>query len=70
MTSYSTISDGSSRSKVSLYPLLLCIDDNEAVLDCVTQILEKHGYHTLPAICGRAGQLFKENEVDLSHPGP
>lgn len=66
MTSYSTISDGSSPSKVSLHPLLLCIDDDEAVLDCVTSILEKHGYHTLPATCGRAGiQLFKENEVDL-----
>jgi DNA-binding response OmpR family regulator len=66
MTSHSTISDGWSPSKVSLHALLLCIDDNEAVLDCVTSILEKHGYRTLPATCGRIGiQLFKENEVDL-----
>jgi DNA-binding response OmpR family regulator len=47
-------------------PLLLCIDDDRLVLECVTWILEKHGYRTLAASSGWAGiRLFMEHAVDL-----
>src|SRR5947208_14293462 len=53
-------------SKVSLPPLLLCIDDDELVLGCITSVLEANGYRTLSASCGPLGiQLFKRNAVDL-----
>ena len=53
-------------SKVSLPPLLLCIDDDELVLGCVTSVLEANGYRTLSASCGPLGiQLFKGNAIDL-----
>lgn len=66
MSSYRTISHGLSPSRASLHPLLLCIDDNEVVLDVLYHVLKKHGYHTLSASSGRLGiQVFKENAVDL-----
>ena len=53
-------------SKMSLPPLLLCIDDDELVLGCVTSVLEANGYRTLSASCGPLGiQLFKRNAIDL-----
>ena len=56
----------SASSKASLPPLLLCIDDDELVLGCVTSVLEAHGYRTLSASCGPLGiQLFKRNAIDL-----
>ena len=51
---------------MSLPPLLLCIDDDELVLGCVTSVLEANGYRTLSASCGPLGiQLFKGNAIDL-----
>ena len=56
----------SASSKASLPPLLLCIDDDELVLGCVTSVLEANGYRTLSASCGPLGiQLFKGNVIDL-----
>ena len=56
----------SASSKASLPPLLLCIDDDELVLGCVTSVLEANGYRTLSASCGPLGiQLFKGNAIDL-----
>ena len=53
-------------SKSVLPPLLLCIDDDELVLGCVTSVLEANGYRTLSASCGPLGiQLFKGNAIDL-----
>ena len=47
-------------------PLLLCIDDDQVILECVTWILEKHGYRTLVASSGWVGiRLFMEHTVDL-----
>jgi DNA-binding response OmpR family regulator len=61
------MSTGYSSSQPSaLCPLLLCIDDDRVVLECVTWLLEKHGYRTLGASCGVVGiQLFTEHAVDL-----
>ena len=56
----------SASSKSVLPPLLLCIDDDELVLGCVTSVLEANGYRTLSASCGPLGiQLFKGNAIDL-----
>jgi CheY-like chemotaxis protein len=66
MTSCPTISHGLSPSRPPLHPLLLCIDDDEAVLEMLFRVLEKHGYNSLSASSGRLGiQAFKENVVDL-----
>ena len=66
MTSCPTISHGLSPSRPPLHPLLLCIDDDEAVLEMLFQVLEKHGYNSLSASSGRLGiQIFKENAIDL-----
>lgn len=53
-------------SGAPLRPLLLCIDDDESVLECMTSLLEKYAYRTLPASGGLLGiRLFKEYDVDL-----
>lgn len=46
--------------------VLLCIDDDELILDVVQTTLEKHGYSVLTATNGNeALELFKENAIDL-----
>ncbi len=66
MTLHSGIPSTSPPHRVSSQALLLCIDDDEAVLACVTWILEKYGYRVLSASRGETGiQIFKENAIDL-----
>jgi DNA-binding response OmpR family regulator len=53
-------------SEAPLRPLLLCIDDDESVLECMTSLLEKYEYRSLSASGGLLGiRLFKEYDVDL-----
>src|SRR5690349_12313595 len=48
------------------HAVLLCIDDDEALLGCVTSMLERYGYHAVPALGGATGiQIFKDNAIDL-----
>ena len=66
MTLPSEIPSTLSPPRVSSHALLLCIDDDEAVLACVTLILKKYGYRVLSALRGEIGiQIFKENAIDL-----
>jgi len=46
--------------------VLLCVDDDEVVLDVVQTVLERRGYCVLTATNGdQALEVFKENAVDL-----
>jgi len=46
--------------------VVLCIDDDELVLEVTRAILKKHGYLVLTATNGRHGlEIFRENAVDL-----
>jgi CheY-like chemotaxis protein len=46
--------------------VVLCIDDDEVVLEVTHAILKKHGYSVLTAMNGRkALEVFRENPVDL-----
>ena len=66
MTLHLGIPSTSPPPRVPSQTLLLCIDDDEAVLTCVTWILEKYGYRVLSALRGETGiQVFKENAIDL-----
>lgn len=66
MNSSSAVLRISDPSGASLRPLLLCIDDDESVLECMTSLLEKYEYRALPASGGLLGiRLFKEYDVDL-----
>ena len=59
-------SHSSAPSRGTEPPLLLCIDDDEVVLECVTSVLEANGYRTLSASRGLIGiQLFKANAINL-----
>ena len=59
MSSGHTISHQSDPARSLLRPLLLCIDDDEVLLECKALLLQKHGHRTLFASGGLAGaELF------------
>src|SRR5438046_3041816 len=46
--------------------VVLCIDDDELVLEVINAILKKHGYSVLTATNGSHGlEVFRENAIDL-----
>src|SRR5712675_2106463 len=46
--------------------VVLCIDDDELVLEVTRAILKKHGYMVLTATHGQRGlEIFRENAVNL-----
>lgn len=46
--------------------VLLCIDDDETLLDCLKSLLERHGYCVLAASSGRGGlEILTAHAVDL-----
>jgi len=50
----------------SLKPVILCIDDNELLLECYKEFLQAFGFEVLTAACGRKGlELAALSPVDL-----
>jgi CheY-like chemotaxis protein len=48
--------------------VLLCIDDNEDVLECEKSFLESFGYSVLAAASGGKGlELASKHSVDVTH---
>lgn len=46
--------------------VLLCIEDDETLLDCLKSLLERHGYCVLAASSGRGGlEILTAHAVDL-----
>ncbi|SRR6266481_1547683 len=46
--------------------IVLCIDDDELVLEVTKAILKRNGYSVLTATCGlRALEIFRETTIDL-----